>query len=85
MANEAIKVLEQRAYQLREDINDRQSGDRSRAGAVAKAKKELAQIEADYQAYVRETHRLIRARTEVDKAIDELKRTDDDPNLLEIE
>jgi len=85
MTNEALKVLEQRAYQLREDISDRQSGQQSRRVAVAKSKKALEQAEAELQSWDRETHRLIRTRTEVDKAIDVLKKVDDDPNELEIE
>ena len=86
MTNEALKVLEQRAFQLREEINDRQGGDRRRASAVAKAKEELERVEADYREYVSGTHDLIRQRTEVDKAINTLKvraAADEDPDSLD--
>ena len=85
MANEAIKILEQRAYQLREDINDRQDHRGHLQRQVNTAKAGLNKAEADLTSYERETHRLVRARTEVDKAIDELRKMDNDPNALEIE
>lgn len=85
MPNEALKVLEQRAHQLREDIEDRQYHRNHLQKAINLAKDKLSMVEADLLAHDRETHRLVRARTEVDKAIDELRKVDDDPNLLEIE
>lgn len=85
MTNEALKILEQRAYSLREEISDRQSGQQSRRQAVGKAQRAFEQAEAELQAWDRQTHRLIHLRTEVDKAIDALKKVDDDPNELEID